>query len=213
MKIKVCGLKYPENIRSVAGLAPDFMGFIFYDKTPRFAGGISADILNELSQTVIKTGVFVNESLPVINSLINKYGFNAVQLHGSESPEFCAELKDKVKVIKAFGVNEDFNFEQLKSYAGNVDFFLFDTMTPIHGGSGKTFDWGLLDKYQLEVPFFLSGGISLENLEEIKKIKHPRFYGVDLNSRFETEPGLKDIMKLEKAFEVLKTFDTNEIRS
>ncbi|MGN6181434.1 MAG: phosphoribosylanthranilate isomerase [Mucilaginibacter sp.] len=213
MKIKVCGLKYPENIRSVAGLAPDFMGFIFYDKTPRFAGGISADILNELSQTVIKTGVFVNESLPVINSLINKYGFNAVQLHGSESPEFCAELKDKVKVIKAFGVNEDFNFEQLKSYAGNVDFFLFDTKTPIHGGSGKTFDWGLLDKYQLEVPFFLSGGISPENLEEIKKIKHPRFYGVDLNSRFETEPGLKDIMKLEKAFEVLKTFDTNEIRS
>lgn len=213
MKIKVCGLKYPENIRSVAGLAPDFMGFIFYDKTPRFAGGISADILNELSQSVIKTGVFVNESLPVINSLINKYGFNAVQLHGSESPEFCAELKDKVKVIKAFGVNEDFNFEQLKSYAGNVDFFLFDTKTPIHGGSGKTFDWGLLDKYQLEVPFFLSGGISLENLEEIKKIKHPRFYGVDLNSRFETEPGLKDIMKLEKAFEVLKTFDTNEIRS
>lgn len=213
MKIKVCGLKYPENIQSVAELAPDYMGFIFYNKTPRYAGGLLAGTLSELPQTVIKTGVFVNESLPVINLLIDEYGLNAVQLHGSESPEFCAALKGKTHVIKAFGINEDFDFEQLKPYAGQVDFFLFDTKTPIHGGSGKTFDWALLDKYQLNVPFFLSGGISLDNLEEIKKIKHPQFYGVDLNSRFEAEPGLKDIRKLEKAFEMLKTFDTNEIRS
>jgi phosphoribosylanthranilate isomerase len=204
MKIKVCGLKYPENIQSVAGLAPDYMGFIFYDKTPRYAWGISVDTVNDLPQTVIKTGVFVNESLPVINSLIDEYGFSAIQLHGSESPEFCAELKGKITLIKAFGLNESFDFKQLKPYAEHVDFFLFDTKTPIHGGSGKTFDWGLLDKYRLDVPFFLSGGISLDNLEEIKKIKHPQFYGVDLNSRFETEPGLKDIKKLEKAFEMLK---------
>ena len=213
MKIKVCGLKYPENIQSVAELAPDYMGFIFYNKTPRYVGDILHDTVKLLPQTVIKTAVFVNESLPAINLLIENYGFNAVQLHGSESPEFCAELIGKAKVIKAFGLNKDFDFEQLKPYADHVDLFLFDTKTPIHGGSGKTFDWALLDQYRLDVPFFLSGGISPDNLEEVKKIKHPQFYGVDLNSRFEVEPGLKDIEKLEKAFGMLKTFDTNEIRS
>jgi phosphoribosylanthranilate isomerase len=213
MKIKVCGLKYPKNIQSVAELVPDYMGFIFYDKTPRYVGNILADTISSLPQTVIKTAVFVNEDLVVINKLIDQYGFDAVQLHGNESPEFCAELKSKTKVMKAFGLNDDFDFEQLKPYADHVDFFLFDTKTPIHGGSGKTFDWALVDEYKLDVPFFLSGGISLENLEEVKKIKHPQFYGVDLNSRFEVEPGLKDIKKLETAFEMLKTVDTNEIRS
>src|ERR1700749_2663054 len=99
MKIKVCGLKYPENIQSVAGLTPDYMGFIFYDKTPRYAGGILEDAIKSLPQIVIKTGVFVNVDFQAINLLIDKYGFNAVQLHGSESPEFCAELKEKVTVI------------------------------------------------------------------------------------------------------------------
>src|ERR1700761_9810122 len=121
MKIKVCGLKYPENIRSVAGLSPDYMGFIFYDKTPRYVNDIPTDALNNLPQTVIKTAVFVNESLTEINHLIDQYGFDAVQLHGHESPEFCAELKGKVKVIKAFGLNEGFDFEQLTLYAANVD--------------------------------------------------------------------------------------------
>ena len=213
MKIKVCGLKYVDNINTVAKLSPDYMGFIFYDKTPRFVEELSADVLASLPQSVVKTAVFVNETLSNINSIAEQYGFDAVQLHGSESPEFCAALKGKVKVIKAFGLNDGFDFEQLKSYADVVDFFLFDTKTPIHGGSGKTFDWGLLNKYDLDIPFFLSGGISPDNLEERKKLKHPRFYGVDLNSRFETAPGLKDINKLEKAFEMLKTVDTNEIRS
>lgn len=213
MKIKVCGLKYPGNIRSVAALAPDYMGFIFYNKTPRYVADTLGDTLSTLPQAVIKTGVFVNESLPAINQLIDNFGLNAVQLHGSEGPEFCAELKRKATVIKAFGLNGDFDFGQLKPYTDHVDFFLFDTKTPIHGGSGKSFDWALLDQYHLDVPFFLSGGICLENLQEIKNIKHPRFYGVDLNSRFEVEPGLKDLEKLEKAFEMLKTFDINEIRS
>src|ERR1700744_2270926 len=187
MKIKVCGLKYPENILSVAGLGPDYMGFIFYNKTPRYVGDTLEDVIGTLPQTVVKTAVFVNADMPVINLLVDNYRFDAVQLHGSESAGFCAELKGKTKVIKAFGLNEDFDFEQLKPYAGHVDFFLFDTKTPIHGGSGKSFDWSLLDKYQLDIPFFLSGGINLDNLEEVKRIKHPQFYGVDLNSRFEVE--------------------------
>jgi phosphoribosylanthranilate isomerase len=118
-----------------------------------------------------------------------------------------------VKIIKAFGLSEDFDLEQLYAYADHVDFFLFDTKTKIHGGSGESFDWSILDKYELDIPFFLSGGLSLDNLDEVKNISHPQFYGVDLNSRFETAPAMKDIEKLEKAFALIKQIDTNEIRS
>jgi phosphoribosylanthranilate isomerase len=213
MKIKVCGLKHNENIIAVAGLKPDYMGFIFYDKTPRFANDLSEDILKQLPLDIQKTGVFVNETMENIHSLIEKYDLDTVQLHGDETPDFCEQLMEETIVIKAFGINESFDFEELKTYINKIDIFLFDTKTPIHGGSGKAFDWDLLDKYELDIPFFLSGGISLDNLGEIKNIMHPMFYGVDLNSRFEIEPGLKDINKLEQAFGMLKPFDTNEIRS
>jgi len=213
MKIKVCGLKYPENIAQVAALAPGYMGFIFYDRTPRFVNELPLAALNALPSTIINTAVFVNESAENIHALIDKYKFDAIQLHGNESADFCGEFKGKVKVLKAFGLSPGFDFEQLNGYADKVDFFLFDTKTDIHGGSGKRFDWGVLDQYHLNVPFFLSGGISLDNLDEVKKITHPQFYGVDLNSRFETEPGVKNIQQLEKAFQLLKQFDTNEIRS
>ena len=198
MKIKVCGLRDPENIKAVAALLPDYVGFIFYGLTPRFVGDISADLITSLPSALIKTAVLVNETAENISTLINEFKFDAIQLHGSESPEFCGEFKGKVKVLKAFGVNDTFDFDQLDAYQDKVDFFLFDTKTTIHGGSGKTFDWSILEKYKLNVPFFLSGGISLDNLDEIKNIKHPMFYGVDLNSRFETEPGIKNIEKLEQ---------------
>lgn len=204
MKIKVCGLKHPENIKAVTALQPDYVGFIFYDKTPRYVAGLSVDALQSILPSIQKTGVFVNESAGNIEKLIAEYGFNAIQLHGDESPEFCAGFKGKVTVIKAFGLNEDFDFEQLKDYANNVDLFLFDTKTKIYGGSGKTFDWAILDKYKLDVPFFLSGGVGLENIAEVKNITHPQFYGVDLNSRFEIEPALKNIEKLEQAFNIIK---------
>lgn len=213
MKIKVCGLRDPRNIERVAGLNPDYMGYIFYGPSPRFVTDVPAKTLNALSSSITKTAVFVNETAENINALIDQFKFDAIQLHGNENAEFCAEFKGKVLVLKAFGVNGDFNFEQLNAYTDKVDFFLFDTKTDIHGGSGKTFDWDILNNYQLNVPFFLSGGIGLDNLEEIKKINHPQFYGVDLNSRFETAPGMKNIEKLKEAFTALKQFDTNEIRS
>lgn len=213
MKIKICGLKDPENIKAVSAFYPDYMGFIFYGKSPRFINHVSFEQLNNIPVSIFKTAVFVNESAERINELIDKYGFNAIQLHGNESPEFCNSFINKVKVIKAFGLNSSFNFEQLTAYQNKVDFFLFDTKTDIHGGSGKTFDWSILNKYALDIPFFLSGGLSLENLEEIKNISHPQFYGVDLNSRFETEPGIKNIEKLEKAFDIIKQNITNELRS
>jgi phosphoribosylanthranilate isomerase len=201
MKIKVCGMKYPENISEVAALQPDFMGFICYERSPRHVG--DTDLL-DTSPGIIRTGVFVNAGEETIKSLIDRCNFGAIQLHGDERPEFCDLFKDKVTVIKAFGVDEAFDFEQLSEFEESVDYFLFDTKTSKHGGSGLTFDWKLLDNYTLDIPFFLSGGLSPENIEEIKAIDHPQFYGVDLNSKFEIVPGLKDIVKLEKAFGVLR---------
>src|ERR1700744_5868182 len=212
MKIKVCGLRDKENIKAVAALSPDYMGLIFYGLTPRFVGEFPLENLDSVPSTIIKTAVFVNEAAENISTIIDKYKFDAIQLHGNEGPEICALFKGRVKVIKAFGLSEDFDFEQLYAYVDHVDFFLFDTKTNIHGGSGRSFDWDILNKYELDIPFFLSGGLSLDNLDEVKNITHPQFYGVDLNSRFETEPALKDIEKLKQAFAMLK-HNTNEVRS
>jgi phosphoribosylanthranilate isomerase len=204
MKIKVCGLKDPENIKALAALAPDLVGFICYERSLRFIDGLSPEAVTALPQPGLKTAVFVNESAEKINLLIDKFGFDAIQLHGSESPEFCGQFKGRVMVLKAFGLDDDFNFESLNAYQGIVDYFIFDTKTSAHGGSGKTFNWAVLERYELSTPFFLSGGLSLDNLAEVKQISHPAFYGVDLNSRFETAPGIKDIEKLKKAFELIR---------
>ncbi|HTK18886.1 MAG TPA: phosphoribosylanthranilate isomerase [Mucilaginibacter sp.] len=204
MQIKICGLKHRDNIQAVTALKPDYMGFICYAPSPRFAAELDAETLASLPKTTAKTAVFVNETTETIQQLIDKYHFDAIQLHGNEDPAFCAEFKGEITVLKAFGIDQDFDFERLNQYVGSVDFFLFDTKTDKHGGSGKSFDWSLLDKYKLDIPFFLSGGLSLDNLEEVKSIKHPQFYGVDLNSRFEIEPGLKDIEKLKNAFKLLR---------
>jgi phosphoribosylanthranilate isomerase len=204
MQIKICGLKHRDNIEAVAAFKPDYVGFICYAPSPRFAAELDDETLAAIPNTIGKTAVFVNEAVETIHQLIDNYHFDAIQLHGNEDPEFCAEFKGEVTVLKAFGIDENFDFEKLNEYVGSVDFFLFDTKTDKHGGSGKSFDWSLLDKYNLNIPFFLSGGLSLDNLEEVKSIKHPQFYGVDLNSRFEIEPGLKDIEKLKNAFELLR---------
>jgi phosphoribosylanthranilate isomerase len=203
MKIKVCGLREAGNIEVVAALKPDYMGFIWYAQSPRYVYRLPEAILRSLPANIVKTAVFVNEHIDIVRALIHQFDFNAVQLHGQESPEYCAELKQEVQVLKAFGLDEYFDFEQLKAYVGKVDYFLFDTKTEKHGGSGKIFNWDVLNEYTLDVPFFLSGGLSLDNLAEIKNIKHPALYGVDLNSRFETAPGMKDIKKLEQAFDML----------
>ena len=199
MKIKVCGMKHEANINALAALQPDFIGFIFYPKSPRYVGGSE---LPEVS--AFATGVFVNETAETVAATIDQYHLKAIQLHGSEDDTFCAAFKKKVIVFKAFGVDEYFDFKQLNSFAGSVDYFLFDTKTSKHGGSGRQFDWTLLDKYKLDVPFFLSGGLSLDNLEAVSGINHPQFIGVDLNSKFEIEPGLKDIEQLKKAFELIR---------
>lgn len=137
MKIKVCGLKDPENIKAVAALSPDYMGFIFHGPSPRFVDDLSVELLNSVPASIYKTGVFVNEDEENINKQIDKYSFSAIQLHGDESPEFCNSFRNKVTVIKAFGLHEDFNFELLNEYSDSVDLFLFDTKTAIHGDQVK----------------------------------------------------------------------------
>jgi len=211
VKIKVCGLKNDENIRSVAALKPDYMGFIFYKSSPRFASELNSEILKDIPANIGKTAVFVNESAENINKLINLHDFDLIQLHGDETPDFCQSFRTKVKVIKAFGVTTGFDFEQLKYYLNKVDYFLFDTKAETYGGSGKTFDWSVLNEYKLKVPFFLSGGISPDNISEIESIHHPQLYGIDLNSKFEDSPGIKNIRQLEKAFKTVKVIE-HELR-
>jgi phosphoribosylanthranilate isomerase len=200
-KLKICGMKLPDNIQAVAALKPDYLGFIFYRPSKRFVEGLTPSFVRNLPAAIKKTGVFVNEELNKVAELAALYGLNAVQLHGAEPVKYCIALKglladQGIALIKAFGVDEQFDFNQLKSYETVVDYFLFDTQTPDHGGSGKTFNWKLLEKYTLNIPYFLSGGIGPDSIQQLKEIKDTRLYAIDINSRFELAPGLKDIDKL-----------------
>jgi len=207
VKIKVCGMKYASNINAVSSLNPDFLGFIFYPKSKRFVGlDFDKSDLSSLNQSINKVAVFVNAYLNEVIEFSNIYGIKIVQLHGNETPEFCSDLKkNNFKVIKAFGVDEKFDFSSLEAYKNSVDYFLFDTKTLEHGGSGKTFNWQVLDNYKLAIPFFLSGGLSLANISEVQSINHPQLFGVDLNSKFEVEPGVKNTELLAEAFKNIRS--------
>ncbi len=209
MKIKVCGMKYEGNVADVAALSPDFMGFIFYPKSKRFVGlDFERQHIQNISPAIKKVAVFVNAFVNEVVEFSRIYGISTVQLHGDETPETCRAIKEEgFTVIKAFGVSEDFNFDILKAYEDVVDFFLFDTKTVDYGGSGQTFSWNILKNYQLNKPFFLSGGLDADNLEKVKEISHPQLYAVDLNSKFETEPAIKNIELLEKAFKNIREQD------
>lgn len=200
-KLKICGMKIPDNILSVVGLQPDYLGFIFYRKSKRFIDGLTPSFVRNLPAGIKKTGVFVDEELNKVAELATLYDLNAVQLHGAEPVKYCIALKglladQGITLIKAFGLNENFDFSQLKNYENVVDYFLFDTQTPDHGGSGETFNWDILERYTLDKPYFLSGGIGPGHIAKLKELTDKRLYAIDINSRFETAPGLKDIDKL-----------------
>ncbi|MFB6318199.1 phosphoribosylanthranilate isomerase [Saccharicrinis sp. FJH54] len=198
MKIKVCGMLYKDNIKDVAALNPDLMGFIFYPKSPRYVvGKLNPEILVSLPPSIIKTGVFVNETFENILDLAKIYDLTAFQLHGEESPQFCDRLRDLgFIIIKAFRIDEDFDFKQLKSYELSCDYFLFDTKTSAYGGSGKKFDWNILNRYNNSKPIFLSGGIGPGDESVISGLSNLNIYALDLNSKFEIEPGFKDVKQL-----------------
>ena len=202
MKIKICGLKFESNIISLSKLEPDYMGFIFWEKSKRYVKGSTPNLLET---KIKKTGVFVNADFENIKEKIYVHKLEAIQLHGQESPEFCKKIKNLgVEIIKAFSVDENFNFDILEKYDLFSDYFLFDTRGKSPGGNGISFNWEILRNYKYKKKFFLSGGIGLESVDAIKKIKNldiPLFC-IDINSRFELNPGKKNI-------ELIKSFKNN----
>ncbi len=207
LKLKICGMRERENIEQIASLQPDYLGLIFYEGSPRYV----QEEIQDLNQEIRKTGVFVNASEEYILDKVQRFGLSAIQLHGEESPEFCRDLKQQFsglekhpELIKVFSVKEEFDFERLQAYEEVADFFLFDTKGREKGGTGIRFNWEVLKEYPSRVPFFLSGGIGPEEVTEIKNLyRHFEeknnakvFYGIDVNSKFETAPGLKDAATL-----------------
>ena len=191
-------MKYPENIIEVSEILPDFLGFIFWEKSSRYFDGE----IPEIPKSIKKVGVFVDATLEEIGFKIKKYDLDVIQLHGNENPEFCEKLKkDNIEIIKVFSINDDFDFSLLKPFESVCDYFLFDTKGKLPGGNGIIFNWQILKQYKLTKPFFLSGGIGLDEIENIKKLNLP-IYAIDVNSKFEIEPGLKNI-------ELLKNFKIN----
>jgi len=196
-------MKYPENIQEVAALCPDYMGFIFFDQSARnFSGPMP-----EIDAAIKKTGVFVDASFEIIRDKIREYGFKAVQLHGRESPLFCRQIKALgVEVFKVFSVKNDFDFSRLTPYEKEVDYFLFDTKGKYPGGNGIIFNWKLLQAYPSEVPLILSGGIGPEEIASLKELMEMDLplYAIDINSRFENKPALKDVELLKEFFNKIR---------
>ena len=196
--IKVCGMKDPQNMKELQELRFDLMGMIFYSKSPRSILNSNPKEIPIKKYGINRVGVFVNEDVNFIKEMIQNYALDLIQLHGNESYGDCLLLNELVPVVKAFSIKEQSDIEKVNCFGEFEGYYLFDTKTPNHGGSGQKFDWSLLDTYKGEMPFFLSGGISKDDADLIKSIKHPKFIGVDLNSKFEVEPGVKDIKELEK---------------
>ena len=196
LKLKICGMKFPENILEISQLEPDLLGFIFYENSPR-----NFDVkIPELPEKIKKVGVFVNASFEEIKSKIAIYNLDFIQLHGNESPEFCLKLQETISIIKAFPIDENFDFETLNKYSESCTYFLFDTKGKNHGGNGIAFDWNILENYKLEKKYFLSGGIGLENASDLKEFLKKEYakncFGIDINSKFEVTPGLKNTEKI-----------------
>lgn len=212
MKLKVCGMKYQDNITQVAALQPDYLGFIFYKKSSRFFNGI----IPELPKAIKKVGVFVDASLEFILDKIETHQLDIVQLHGQEPPEFCNELRHAeldsashpVEIIKVFSIKDHFDFSVLQPFENICNYFLFDTKGELPGGNGYTFNWEILKHYPSTKPYFLSGGIELNEVKSIKSfLNQPESkycYAIDINSKFEIKPGLKNIEELK---EFKKIFD------
>ncbi len=199
MKLKVCGMRNSENIKGLLELRPDYVGFIFYEKSARYVGDFfDENWVEDFPSNTKKVGVFVNAPLAKILEKVKKYKLDFVQLHGEELPDFCKNLQSKgVNIIKAFGVDEHFHFSQLNNYKQYCDYFLFDTKGPEKGGNGIAFNWEILKKYDNIKPFFLAGGIGLETINTVLELKNLNIHAIDVNSKFELSPGQKDIEAIE----------------
>jgi phosphoribosylanthranilate isomerase len=211
MNIKVCGITQFKQLQQLDGLNIDYAGIIFVKDSPRYVGDLlDKEAVKNADFDLKKVGVFKDPDLIDVIDAIDDYGLDVVQLHGNESPELCDDLSSQAEVIKVFSIDETVtDIDALvANYDGVCDYYLFDTKDLLPnssegggakeqtGGTGKQFDWEILRKAKIEKPFFISGGISLDDVEKIRKFKHLDFLGVDINSQFEKEPGVKDMGKV-----------------
>lgn len=195
-------MREAENIRQVSSAGADWMGFIFYHKSPRY---VADKANNLLASPVKKVGVFVNASPEEMMAAATQYKLDYLQLHGNESADLCYTLQKRgLSIIKAFSIETEEDLKQTAEYEGRVDYFLFDTKCSGYGGSGKSFDWSVLKAYKGETPFLLSGGINAASKEAILKFHHPHLAGIDLNSGFEISPGLKEVNSLQSFIHEIK---------
>lgn len=202
LKIKVCGMREAENIKALCNLPIDYIGFIFYAKSPRCIVEKNSTLL---PPTIKETGVFVNASLEEIRDKKEEFNLQVIQLHGNETPDFCAQVRQmNITTFKAFGIDDEFEWKKLDMYQDVVDYFLFDTKSNTYGGTGNTFNWNKLLDNPYDKPYFLSGGISIENIKEAANFKDERLYGLDLNSKFEISAALKNIELLTQALSIIK---------
>lgn len=211
MVIKVCGMRDADNIRDVASLYPMLMGFIFHNGSPRDATGLDPEVVRSLPDFVRPVGVFVNRDTEEVAATARLYGIGRVQLHGDESPRVCAALRSTgLKVYKAIAVDGETDWDDYRRYEGSVDLFVLDKKTPGGGGGGEKFDWSLLDGYNLDVPYLLGGGVGPDDVPAIVSAMRPGMAGIDVNSRFETEPGRKDLHRLVKFILSLRIYNEDE---
>ncbi len=209
MKLKVCGLTNAQNIREILKIStPDYLGFIFYEHSSRFMPDrLKPEDVQSLPGDIQKTGVFVNSTVSHINKVAKAYGLNVLQLHGEESPAECERLQSLgFTIIKAFRIENSFDNNQLKKYSDVCDYFLFDTAGRYKGGNGKKFNWDILSSYSLDKPYFLSGGIKPEDASLVAGISDIRLFGIDVNSGFESEPGIKVAAKIQEFNTNLKKY-------
>ena len=206
MNIKVCGITQLKQLQQLDGLNIDFAGLIFYKDSPRYIGEkIDKSQLKNSDFDIKKVGVFVDPEMIEVLDAIDEYGLDVVQLHGDESPEMCSDLLEEVEVIKAFALDGKTDIEgKISKYDAVCDYYLFDTAGKEPGGNGQPFDWKILNKLKIEKPFFISGGICVDDIDALKKFRHPDLIGVDINSRFEKEPGVKDMAMILKFKQGLK---------
>lgn len=202
MKIKVCGMREASNIADLGQTPIDYIGFIFYSKSPRYVDSLPQVMI---PSHIKRVGVFVNSSIEEIEAKVTAFGLDYIQLHGNESPTFCKTLKGKgLQIIKAFRVGDDFDFNILTEYEDVCDYFLLDAKGKSYGGNGVVFDWQLLTNYTSPKPFFLSGGIDLESISAIQELKVAQLYAIDINSKFEISPALKDIQKVQQFIQAVQ---------
>jgi len=201
MIIKVCGITQPEQYNELSCLNTDMIGFNFYTKSPRY---IDHPIHADTNGAAKNVGVFVNATIGNVMDKVTTHKLDFVQLHGDEPPEYCREIMDRVEIIKVFRVDYSFDFAVTKVFDDSATYFLFDTKTPLFGGSGEKFDWQKLNEYTGNTPFIISGGIKPADADEILRIKHDQFAGIDINSGFEESPGIKNIESIKQFLKYIK---------